>query len=77
MIGWFENLLNSFPDLMHVNQPLFQILDGTIREKVQRVATGQEKVESILHCYYPPHNGKLNGEGQAVTRRSPKIIYPF
>ena len=74
---WDENLLSSFPDLVHVNQPLFQILDKRIQDKVQRVANGQEKVDSILHCYYPTHGGKINGEAQAIKYRSPKVIYPF
>jgi hypothetical protein len=60
-----------------VNQPLFQILDQRIQEKVQRVANGQEKVDSILHCYYPTHGGKINGEAQAIKYRSPKVVYPF
>ena len=74
---WDENLLNSFPELLKVNQPLFQILDTRIQEKVKRVADGAEKVDSILHCYYPPHNGKINGEVQKIKFRSPKVIYPF
>lgn len=74
---WDENLLSSFPVLVKVDQPLFQILDKRIQEKVKRVADGQDKVDSILYCYYPPHNGKINGEVQAIKYRSPKVIYPF
>ena len=68
-----ENLLSSFPELLHVDQPLFQILDTKIQEKVKRVASGLEKVDSILYCYYPIHGGKINGEAQAIKYRSPKI----
>lgn len=74
---WDADLLNSFPKLLTVEQPLFQILDKRIQEKVQRVSHGLEKIDSILHCYYPTHDGKINGEAQAIKYRSPQISYPF
>jgi uncharacterized protein len=74
---WDESLLNAFPDVVNVEQPLFKILDKKIQEKVLRVSQGFEKIDSILHCYYPTHNGKLNGEAQFIKHRSPRISYPF
>jgi uncharacterized protein len=74
---WDEQLLGAFPQLINVSQPLFHILNPALQEKVQRVATGQEPFDSILHCYYPSHNGKLNGESKLIQHRSPKVKYPF
>jgi hypothetical protein len=74
---WDEKLLNAFPQLLTVEQPLFHILARETQEKVKRVVEGQDKFDSILHCYYPSHGGKLNGEAQAIKFRSPKVVYPF
>jgi hypothetical protein len=74
---WDEKLLAAFPELLRVRQPLFNILEKSTREKAEHIAAGQTKIDSILHCYYPPHNGKINGEAQAVKVRSPKVVYPF
>ena len=73
---WDEQLLESFPLLLSVDQPLLQILDRTVREKAISIATGEEKMNSILSCYCPVH-GSLNGEAQRISIRSPKVIYPF
>jgi hypothetical protein len=73
---WDENLLSAFPCLLAVDQPLFHILDPDIREKASRIARGQEKMNSILSCYCPVH-GRINGEAQFITSRSPKVAYPF
>lgn len=74
---WDEKLLAAFPELLRVPQPLFNLLEKGTREKAEHIAAGQTKIDSILHCYYPPHNGKINGEAQAVKIRSPKVVYPF
>ena len=73
---WDEDLLNAFPHLLEVEQPLFKILDPAILEKAGRIAAGREKMNSILSCYYPVH-GKINGEVQLIKTRSPKVSYPF
>ncbi len=73
---WDEGLLDAFPHLMLVDQPLLHILDMEIREKAIRIASGREKMNSILSCYYPLH-GRINGEAQLITTRSPKVVYPF
>ena len=74
---WDEQLMGAFPQLTNVAQPLLHILSPTLQEKVKRVAGEQEPFDSILHCYYPSHDGKLNGEAKMVQYRSPKIKYPF
>jgi hypothetical protein len=74
---WDEQLLGAFPQLLNVPQPLFQILAPSLQEKVKGVVDGIQPFDSILHCYYPSHEGKLNGEAKLVQYRSPKIKYPF
>jgi uncharacterized protein len=73
---WDEDLLAAFPHILSVDQPLFKILDLSTREKAIRIASGEEKMNSILSCYYPVH-GKINGEAQLIKKRSPKVAYPF
>jgi hypothetical protein len=74
---WDENLLTTFPLLLNVDQPLFKILDKNMQEKVGRIAKGEDKIDSILHCYYPTHDGMLNGEAAKIHDRSPSVRYPF
>jgi hypothetical protein len=74
---WDEQLLGAFPQLLNVPQPLFQILAPSLQEKVKGVVDGIQPFDSILHCYYPSHEGKLIGEAKLVQYRSPKIKYPF
>ena len=76
---WDEKLLASFPRIFDVNQPLFQLLDKSLQEKVKNIAVGNTKMDSILNCYF--RNGKVNGvNGHATspaTLRSPKVSYPY
>jgi hypothetical protein len=74
---WDEQLLGAFPQLVNVAQPLFHILTPSLQDKVKRVAVEREPFDSILHCYYPSHNGKLNGEAKMIQHRSPNVKYPF
>ena len=75
---WDEQLLNAFPKILQVNQPLMQLLDKALQEKVHGIARGKSKMDSILNCYF--RNGKnhgLNGHGAThAGRRSPKVAYP-
>jgi hypothetical protein len=73
---WDEDLLDAFPLVLTVDQPLLHILMPDVREKALRVARGEEKMNSILSCYYPIH-GRLNGEAQLIKNRSAKVTYPF
>ena len=73
---WDEQLLAAFPLLFSVDQPLLQILDPVIQGKAIRIATGEEKMNSILSCYCPKH-GSVNGEAEKINIRSPKVTYPF
>lgn len=71
---WDEKLLNAFPNLLQVNQPLFHILSKTVQQKATSIARGEKKMDSILNCYYK--NGSVI-EGMDVSLRSPKIAYPY
>ena len=77
-LQWDEALLKSFPHLVEVSQPLFQLLDPGVREKVKEIAQGKAKMDSILNCYYNPDRKKaLNGYAhEHAALRSPRIVYP-
>lgn len=75
---WDEKLLNAFPRVTQVEQPLFQLLDRSLQQKVTEIAAGKKKLDSILNCYYVPKNAQLrNGYAHSVGTRSPHIAYPF
>ena len=76
---WDEKLLKGFPKIFQVDQPLFQLLDPAIREKVKEIVSGKAKMDSILSCYYQPGDLKsLNGYAHKNTAlRSQEISYPY
>lgn len=75
---WDEKLLQAFPALNGVHQPLLSILPEHVKEKVHRISQDQEMIDSILHCYYPAKtNGKINGAAKLIKHYSQKIRYPF
>ena len=75
---WDEKLLRTFPKISKVDQPLFDLLDNALREKVKNIAAGKTKMDSILNCYY--RRGKVSGvNGYAhhdIAVRSPRVSYP-
>lgn len=76
---WDEKLLDSFPKIMSVEQPLFHLLEPSLQEKVRNIAGGKDKLDSILNCYFQPGQKKsLNGHAQQnLDRRSTRISYPY
>lgn len=75
---WDEELLHTFPEIMRVDQPLFQLLDPALQEKVKDIAAGKKPMDSILKCYFQdvrtkPRNGLVRKD---LDRRSPRIAYP-
>ena len=76
---WDEKLLKAFPDILEIDQPLFQLLEKSLQEKVKNIARGKVKMDSILNCYY--RQGKSNGLNgyatQLVSSRSPNVTYPY
>lgn len=73
---WDEELLKSFPHIVEVAQPLFQLLEPSLREKVKNIALGKAKMDSILNCYYNPDKTKLRNGYAQVTAQSPRVSYP-
>ena len=72
---WDAKLLESFPLLASVDQPLFQILDRAAQEKARRISLGIEKMDSILSCYCGLKT--LNGKRQQLEfQHVDKVIYP-
>lgn len=49
---WDAQLLEAFQQFNRVAQPLLPLLDAEQRRQVQAVANGEERMESILSCYY-------------------------
>jgi hypothetical protein len=72
---WDAKLLEAFPLLSKVQQPLLQILDRAAREKAQRISDGHEKMDSILGCYCGLKT--LNGKRQQLNfLHVDKVVYP-
>ena len=75
---WDDALLQSFPNILKVEQPLFHLLEKSLREKVKDIASGRIKMDSILNCYYS--KGAVSGvNGYAhpdPAKRSAKVSYP-
>jgi hypothetical protein len=76
---WDEKLLKAFPNIMHVEQPLFHLLEKSIQEKVKSISKGESKMDSILNCYF--QRGKRSGMNgyvhQDASLRSMKVTYPY
>jgi len=75
---WDDKLLQAFPHLLKVDQPLFPLLDPATAEKARQIASGNMKMDSILNCYYKNGNKKeTNGKDVPdLTIRSPYVVYP-
>ncbi|MDQ2658474.1 MAG: SET domain-containing protein [Bacteroidota bacterium] len=75
---WDEELLQTFPMIMRVPQPLFQLLDQALQRKVEDIAAGRKQMDSILKCYFQDVQTKpLNGfVHKNLERRSPRVAYP-
>jgi uncharacterized protein len=72
---WDAKLLEAFPLLAKVDQPLLHILDRTAQEKANRISLGHEKMDSILSCYCGLKT--LNGKRQQLEFvHVDKVIYP-
>lgn len=74
---WDEKLLSAFPELLNVEQPLFEILSKESQDRAKNIALGQKKMDSILNCYYL-NGSAVNGKPHVELKvRSPKVVYPY
>jgi hypothetical protein len=72
---WDEKLLHAFPQLIHVEQPLLSILDVHTQEKAKLISSGQEKMNSILSCYFGL--SRLNGrKADLELIHGERVVYP-
>ena len=74
---WDQKLLESFPNLLKVNQPLFHILNKNIQDKATLVANGESKMDSILNCYYRNGTPVESIQKKLVGQRSASVSYPY
>ena len=76
---WDEKLLDSFPLIGEVEQPLFQLLAPLLQNKVRDIIAGKTRMDSILTCYFQSVDVKsLNGFAhENMVLRSPRISYPY
>jgi hypothetical protein len=74
---WDQKLLESFPNLLKVNQPLFHILNKNIQDKASQVAKGESKMDSILNCYYRNGTPVENIQKKLAGQRSAAVSYPY
>lgn len=73
---WDGQLLSALKDFRNVEQPLVPLLGEALFEKVNRIAAGDEKMDSILNCYYGIH--ELNGKASRLfKKRHVEVTYPF
>jgi uncharacterized protein len=74
---WDEKLLNAFPHLLKVDQPLFEILSKENQERAKSIALGKKKMDSILTCYYLNGSAKNGKPHLDHSVRSEKVLYPY
>ncbi|HEX5172296.1 MAG TPA: hypothetical protein VFW11_24135, partial [Cyclobacteriaceae bacterium] len=73
---WDAKLLAAINSFRKVEQPLMHLLGDALREKISKIAVGQEKMDSILHCYYGLD--QLNGKASKyLKKRHPNVSYPI
>jgi len=49
---WDAQLIDAFRDFNSVPQPFLEFIEPQYAEKVKNIATGREKMDSILNCYF-------------------------
>ena len=49
---WDKQIAAVFPNILQLEQPLATILSEEVKEKIQKVISGDEKLASILKNYY-------------------------
>lgn len=60
---WDKKLVSGLKQFHEVDQPLKKLLSPKLLKKIERIANGDEEMDSILKCYYNP-NGKVHVNGK-------------
>lgn len=58
---WDKKLMKVMPNVTKVPQVMRHLIEDVLWEKIERIAGGQETMDSILRCYFPtkPENGSV------------------
>jgi uncharacterized protein len=72
---WDAKLLDGFKHFNSCPQPLLHLLGDGLAQKINRIASGEEKMESILYCYHNLEN--LNGKSKVLKHQHHEVTYPF
>jgi uncharacterized protein len=59
---WDAKLVDAFRHYKNVPQPLQQLIDKKYLEKVESVANGTSKMDSIINCYFDERRIAANGK---------------
>lgn len=51
---WDEKIADAMQCIFDVDQHLAKFLDEKTHEKIRKITEGQERLDSILNCYYNP-----------------------
>ncbi|GGD87209.1 SET domain-containing protein [Planktosalinus lacus] len=57
---WDEKVKAVFPLITELNQPLRTYISEEVWQKVEKIASGKEKMLSILSCYFEENKLELN-----------------
>lgn len=49
---WDEQLLQNFPKIINVEQPLKQLIDSKLWSKIEAISKGKKDMDSILKLYF-------------------------
>lgn len=58
---WDKHLTDSFRYILQVNQPLKDLVNESLWEKINKISAGKEEMASILNCYYAEAEMRSNG----------------
>jgi uncharacterized protein len=73
---WDAKLLDAFGNFQKVEQPLLVLLGEPLADKIQRISSGKEKMDSILHCYYE-RQSLIHKAKRILKKRHTNVFYPF
>ena len=71
---WDEQLAGAFPEILHVQQPLFTFLESHQHQIIHNILTGKEQLASIRTCHDPYATGPVKEEnGCSLTGENIRI----